>query len=169
MGICSLCRSRSHFVPAVAAVISAFIRSSGLDVSWCTGISFHRTSNLNEVALEAAPVGEATDGRNSASHAAAIITTTEVEPAAIFTTASFTFIGPALALGVVSSSVSEHNQRRNVEKGFNNLLNGAAEGSTSTCCREHTSNLLEDLGHHVPEDKRICNILPLFFVARSGN
>lgn len=125
---------------------------------------------MNKVALEAAPVGEATHERKAAVTAvrvAAIRTTPEVEPAAILSAASFTLVNPTFFLGVGGSCVSEHDKRRKVEKGFNNLLNGAAQRSSSTSCWEGVSNVLENLANHVPEHKRIRNILPVFFVAIS--
>lgn len=124
---------------------------------------------MNEVALEAAPVGEAAHKGDAAARTAAVRTTAEVEPAAALSAASFTFIDPLFVFGVRGSCVSEHNARRNVQKEFNNLLNGAAQRSSGTSCGEHVCDVLEDLAHDVPEHERICNILPSFFVAGGSN
>jgi len=52
-----------------------------------------------------------------------------------------------------------------VKKGFDDLLDLAAEVSSGAACRQGLANLLEDLGNRVPEDKWVSNILPLFFVS----
>jgi hypothetical protein len=113
------------------------------------------------VALEAAPVGEATHWGDCGS--ATAVVTTKGESAA--GAASVCFVSPSLALGVLSGCFSEHDARGNVKKGFDDLLDVAAKASSGAACRQGLANLLEDLGNRVPEDQWVSNILPLFFVS----
>jgi hypothetical protein len=113
------------------------------------------------VALEAAPVGEATHWGDCGSATAVVATKGEAAAGA----ASFCFVSPSFALGVLSGCFSEHDAGGNVKKGFDDLLDVSAERSSGAACRQDVSNLLEDLGNHVPEDKWVSNILPLFFVS----
>jgi len=118
------------------------------------------------VALETAPVSEATHGGNSTATQCTVITT-KGEAARIAATLSF--VSPSFYFGVLCSCFSEHHAGRNVEKSFDDLLNSAAEGSSSTTCWHHVAEVREDLSNDVPENKRISNIFPLFFVCVACN
>lgn len=153
-----------HRSPAITASCT-FIRTSSRNVSNTSSVRFHGSSNLDKVALEATPVGEAAHGSEGSSTTTVITTKRETTSIA----ASLSFVSPSFRFGVFSGSFSEHCASGNVEKGFNDLLSSAAKAFSGASCCEHVSNLLEDLGHHVPEDKRISNIFPFFFVGVSGN
>lgn len=154
----------SKSLPAVAASCT-LIRTSCFDVAAGSSVSFHGSSNLNEVALEAAPVGEATHWGDCGSATAVVTTKGEAAGRA----ACIGFVSPSFALGVLSGCFSEHNAGGDVKKGFNDLLDLAAEVSSGASSRQHLANLLEDLGNHVPEDKWVSNIFPLFFVSGGCN
>lgn len=97
--ICESCVS-----PAVAAVLFAGIRSVLKDTIHCFIVFFHGASNLNKVALEAAPVGQAAPEADGS--ATSTVVASKAEPT--IGTTLLRFIGPLFLNSVSSSCFSEH-------------------------------------------------------------
>lgn len=50
-----------------------------------------------------------------------------------------------------------------MKKGLNKLDNVTSNRVSCTASREDVANILDDLAHHVPEEKRVGNVFPFVF------